>query len=97
MSKYTISIKDIIYANKGDDDPTTLAGIHDIAERTLFGAELNVLNPEIVDRFITGLALHYFTDVRCGEVSKYNCLENTIHKVKPQAEDTRQYDRTNDA
>lgn len=62
MSKYTISIKDIIYANKGDDDPTTLAGIHDIAERTLFGAELNVLNPEIVDRFITGFTLHYFND-----------------------------------
>lgn len=62
MSKYTISIKDIIYANKGDDDPTTLAGIHDIAARTLFGAELNVLNPEIVDRFITGFALHYFND-----------------------------------
>lgn len=62
MAKYTISIRELIEANKGDDDPSTLEGIHDIAERVLFGEELNVINDEYVDRFITGFALHYFND-----------------------------------
>ena len=62
MSKYTISIQELLYANKGDDDPTTLEGIHDIAERVLFGNEINVINDDYVDQFITGFALHYYYD-----------------------------------
>lgn len=62
MARFTQSIREIIYENKGDDDPQTLEGLHDIAERALFGEELNVLSDDYVDRFITGFALHFFND-----------------------------------
>ena len=62
MSDFTVAIREIIYANKGEDDPSTLEGLHDIAMRAIFGEELNVLDDDYVDRFVTGFVLHYFND-----------------------------------
>lgn len=62
MAYFTRSIAEIIISNAGSDDYTTLEGIHDIAERTLFGEELNVIDDDYVDNFITQFALHYWRD-----------------------------------
>ena len=62
MAYFTRSIAEIIISNAGSDDYTTLQGLHDIAERVLFGEEINVIDDDYVDNFITAFTLHYWRD-----------------------------------
>ena len=62
MAQFTQSIREIIYENKGNDDPMTIAGITNIAKRCIFGDELNVISTEYRDRLVSGFCLHYFND-----------------------------------
>ena len=62
MSKYTMSIYDILSSNADGEDISTLDGIKNVANKVLFGEEINVINPEFREKFVTGFALHYLWD-----------------------------------
>ena len=62
MSKYTVSIYDILSSNADGEDISTLDGIKTVANKVLFGEEINVINPEFREKFVTGFALHYLWD-----------------------------------
>lgn len=61
MSKYTQSIYSILQANMTDtEDLSNLSDLYNIAKRTLFGDEINVIDEKYRQQLITCFALHYF-------------------------------------
>lgn len=63
MSKYTRSIRNILQANAGNNNITTLNGLYTVANSTLFPQDaLNVISAEYRQELVTAFALHYMND-----------------------------------
>lgn len=63
MSKYTRSIRNILQANAGNNNITTLNGLYTVANSTLFPQDaLNVISQEYRQELVTAFALHYMND-----------------------------------
>ena len=63
MSKYTRSIRNILQANAGNNNITTLNGLYTVANSTLFPQDaLNVISSEYRQELVTAFALHYMND-----------------------------------
>lgn len=63
MSKYTRSIRNILQANAGNNNITTLSGLYNVANTTLFPQDaLNVISAEYREQLVTSFALHYMND-----------------------------------
>lgn len=62
MSKYTISIKEILQQTAGNDNPWEPDEMYNIALSALFGNEINVISEEYRKHFVTSFAYHYFLE-----------------------------------
>lgn len=60
MAKFTQSIREIIFDNAGQYDPSTIEGMTNIAKAVIFGDELNVISSEYRDRFVASFCLQFF-------------------------------------
>ena len=63
MSKYTRSIRNILQANAGANNITTIDGLYTVANSTLFPQDaLNVISSDYRQQLVTAFALHYMND-----------------------------------
>ena len=62
MAQYTLSIMDILQENSDGRSLQDISVMTDVAKKTLFGDELNLINEKHRDNFAAGFAYHFFWD-----------------------------------
>lgn len=62
MSRYTMSIQDILQSIAGNEDLWATEQMYEYANSALFGDEVNLISDEYREHFITAFAYHYFLE-----------------------------------
>ena len=62
MSRYTMSIQEILQSVAGNEDLWTPDQMYEYASQALFGEEVNFISDEYRKHFITAFAYHYFLE-----------------------------------
>lgn len=62
MSRYTLSIQEILQSTAGNEDLWTTEQMYGYASSALFGDEVNFISDEYRKHFITAFAYHYFLE-----------------------------------
>ena len=62
MSRYTMSIQEILQSVAGNEDLWTPDQMYEYASQALFGDEVNFISDEYRKHFITAFAYHYFLE-----------------------------------